>query len=128
MAHFAKIKNNKVIQVIKENDDFLESLPTPNNWLKTSYNTHGGKYYDPNTNKINTKKPFRKNYAKIGYTYDKELDAFIPPQTFPSWVLNDDSCLWQPPIPLPDDGKEYIWNEQEKKWTYTDTIQTSKAN
>ena len=119
MAHFAKVINNIVIEVIVAEQDFIDTIPDKWAWVQTSYNTYGGKHYDPNTGQVDKKKPLRKNYAGIGYRYDKERDAFIPPQPFPSWVLDDDSCLWQPPIPYPDDNKQYIWNEEHKEWTYT---------
>lgn len=85
---------------------------------RTSYNTHGGVYYNPNTNEpdADQSKAFRKNYAGIGYSYDYELDAFIPPKPYPSWSLNESSCLWEPPVPCPNDGSIYLWNEAEQMW------------
>ena len=76
---------------------------------RTSYNTQGGVNSEGGT-------PYRKNYAGIGYTYDYALDAFIPPKPYASWVLNEDSCLWEAPVGYPDDGEEYTWNEEEQKW------------
>ena len=119
MAHFAEVKNGVVVQVIVAEQDFINTLDNPNDWVQTSYNTRGGKHYDPETGKVDTKPPLRKNYAGIGYRYDKELDAFIPPQPYPSWKLNTDTCLWESPIPYPQDDKQYIWNEVEQEWTYT---------
>lgn len=119
MAHYARVINNVVVEVIVAEQDFIDTLPDKTFWVQTSYNTYGGKHYDPNTGKVDNKPPLRKNYAGIGYRYDKELDAFIPPQPFPSWVLDEETCLWNAPIPYPDDNKEYIWNETEKEWTYT---------
>lgn len=119
MAHFAKIKNGIVTQVIVAEQDFIDTLPNATEWIKTSYNTYGGKHYDPETGQVDTKPPLRKNYAGIGFRYDKELDAFIPPQPYPSWLLNEDTCLWEAPIPYPQDGKDYLWNEAEQEWTYT---------
>jgi len=120
MAHFAEVKNGIVTQVIVAEQNFIDTLENPNEWVQTSYNTHGGKHYDPETGKVDKKPPLRKNYAGIGYTYDTERDAFIPPKPFNSWLLDEETCLWKAPTPLPqDDNKEYIWNEQELEWTYT---------
>ena len=78
-------------------------------YKQTSYNTHGGVHSLGGT-------PFRKTYAGIGYTYDSQRDAFIPPKSFPSWVLNESSCLWQAPITMPTDNKRYEWNETNQSW------------
>jgi hypothetical protein len=85
---------------------------------RTSYNTRGGIYYNPITNMPdeNQSKAFRKNFAGLDYSYSWERDAFIPPKPYPSWVLDDFSCLWEPPIPYPTDGKNYVWNEQTQSW------------
>ena len=121
MAHFARVINGLVVEVIVAEQDFIDNNQWHNweTWVQTSYNTYGGKHYDPKTREVDTKPPLRKNYAGIGFRYDKELDAFIPPQPYPSWKLNTDTCLWEPPIPYPQDNKEYIWNEAEQEWTYT---------
>lgn len=118
MAHYAIVDGyNMVIDVItgkNENDGII-------NWeryysdllnqrvLRTSYNTKGGIH-------LNGGEPFRKNYASVGYYYDSTRDAFIPPKIYSSWVLNEDSCLWEPPIQYPNDGKNYIWNEETVSW------------
>lgn len=111
MEHFAKVVDGKVTQVIVAEPEFFESFidSSPGEWIKTSYNTHGGKH-------INGGTPLRKNYAGIGFTYDATLDAFIPPQPFASWTLNEDTCLWQAPVEYPNDGKAYIWNETKSSW------------
>lgn len=119
MGHYAKVIDGLVTQVIVAKKDFIDVLKDKDLWIKTSYNTYGGKHYNPETKEINTKQPLRKNFAGIGYTYDKELDAFIPPKPFQSWLLNKETCLWEAPIPYPNDNKEYIWNESIKNWTYT---------
>ena len=121
MAHFARVINGLVVEVIVAEQDFIDTLEIKpwETWVQTSYNTRGGKHYDPETGQVDTKPPLRKNYAGIGYKYDKELDAFIPPQPYPSWKLNTDTCLWEAPIPYPQDDKQYIWNESEQEWTYT---------
>jgi len=85
---------------------------------RTSYNTRGGVHYDPQTGEpsADQSKAFRKNYAGIGYTYDESRDAFIPPKPFDSWTLNEDSCLWEAPVAMPDDGQRYSWNEETTSW------------
>jgi hypothetical protein len=111
MAHFAKVVNGLVTQVIVAEPDFFETFvdSSPGEWIQTSYNTKGGVHVSGGT-------PLRKNYAGIGYTYDRERDAFIPPQPYASWALNEDTCLWSAPIPYPTDGKEYQWNENAQSW------------
>ena len=135
MGYFAKLnEENFVVKVhcldnnvftINEIEDenvgssFLNNLHKTNNIYKqTSYNTRGGIHYqaDNNTPSTDQSKAFRKNYAGIGYYYDSIRDAFIPPKTFPSWTLNEDSCLWQSPILYPNDGKRYTWNEDILNW------------
>ena len=121
MAHFAKVINGLVVDVNVATQEWVDSQPNVwyIDWVQTSYNTRGGKHYDPETGKVDNKPPLRKNYAGIGFRYDKELDAFIPPQPYPSWKLNNDTCLWESPIPYPQDDKQYLWNEAEQEWTYT---------
>jgi hypothetical protein len=82
---------------------------SPGEWIQTSYNTHGGEHKLGGT-------PLRKNYAGIGFTYDRVKDAFIPPKPFASWVLNEDTCLWDAPVAMPDDGKLYQWDEATTNW------------
>lgn len=116
MAHYAELNHeNVVIRVIPGWDETEKSemeqillLETGNVWKRTSYNTKGGKHPDG--------KPFRKNYAGIGYKYDVQRDAFIPPQPFTSWVLNEDTCLWDSPVPYPTDGQRYNWDEATTSW------------
>ena len=84
MAHFAKVINNIVVKVIVAEQDFIDALPDKDFWVQTSYNTYGGKHYDPETREEDDKPPLRKNYAGIGFRYDAELDAFIPPTPYPS--------------------------------------------
>ena len=126
MAHFAKLDQNNIvitINVVHNNEllidgaeneqkgiNFLNNLfNTNDNWKQTSYNTLGGVHKLDGT-------PFRKNYAGIGYTYDENKDAFIPPKPYSSWTLNDDTCRWEAPVAYPDDGKEYQWNEETTSW------------
>jgi hypothetical protein len=130
MAHYAKIIDNIVVNVIVAEDDFIRKQnPTEGKWVQTSYHIYGGIYYDPGTKlpHFNQAEKIadqdgrqRKNYAGIGYTYDENRDAFIPPTPYPSWKLNEDTCLWEAPIPYPDDDKQYIWNETKQKWTCTE--------
>ncbi len=116
MAHFAKLDENNTVLAVhvvvnevitidgQESEqagiDFLTSIHGHSNWKQTSYNGN-----------------FRKNYAGIGYTYDGIKDAFVPPRPYPSWILNEDTCLWESPIPYPNDGNIYIWNEESLEWT-----------
>lgn len=116
MAHFAEIDENSiVIRVLVTNNNlpneglnWLEST-LGGKWIKTSYNTAGG---------IHTLggEPLRKNFAGIGFTYDQQRDAFIPPQLYPSWILNEQTCLWEAPLPYPSDGKDYAWDENQINW------------
>lgn len=115
MAHFAKIDEQNIVQQVivvgNENSPdpfpqsepagqaFISALGLDGTWMQTSYNG-----------------TFRKNYAGIGYTYDEQRDAFIPPKPFESWVLNEDTCLWNAPVPYPDDGKLYLWDEASASW------------
>ena len=113
MSHFAKVVDGKVTQVIVAEPEFFQTFvdSSPGEWIQTSYNTHGGQHPEG--------RPLRKNYAGIGFTYDKTRDAFIPPQPYPSWVLNEDTCLWNAPTPEPIDGGPYRWDEENKTWKQT---------
>jgi hypothetical protein len=109
MSHFARVTAQGVVeQVIVAEQDFINTLPDASSWIQTSYNTHGGQHPEG--------RPLRKNYAGIGYTYDPVRDAFIPPKPFASWVLNEDTCLWDAPVTYPTDGKIYQWNEDQQNW------------
>jgi hypothetical protein len=114
MAHFAQLDNNVVLQVIVVHNNelmnngveseakgiaFCHSLFPGTNWAQTSYNAN-----------------IRKNYAGVGFTYDAQRDAFIPPKPYPSWVLNETTCQWESPVPYPQDGKRYIWDEATQTW------------
>ena len=129
MASFAKIGlNNKVIEVLSVHNnelldsngveqevngiDFLTKLTGYPVWKQTSYNTHGGVHNNNGT-------PLRKNHAGIGMTYDEDRDAFISKQPYPSWTLNETTCLWECPVTYPDDGKNYSWNEETTSWEET---------
>ena len=124
MAYYALLDDNYiVVQVITGKDE----SDTSHNWeqhygdllggicKRTSYNTYGNVHYGPD--KLpDEKPPYRKNYAGIGYTYDPQRDAFIPPRPYLSWVLNDITCIWDPPVPYPNDGQRYSWDETTQSW------------
>ena len=108
MANFAEIdENNIVLRVLVVDDEhenygqtyLAETCNLGGTWVKTSYNGN-----------------IRKNFAGIGYKYNSVLDAFIPPQPFPSWILNEETCQWEPPTPMPNDGQYYVWNEETISW------------
>lgn len=108
MAHFALVENGTVAQVIVATPLHIMGLNNSEDWIQTSYNTHGGEHP--------AGKPLRKNYAGVGYTYDRVRDAFIAPKPYPSWVLDEATCLWQAPVPMPIDGKVYTWDEATLAW------------
>jgi hypothetical protein len=120
MAHFAKIVDGTVIKVIVAELEFFNTFvdSSPGQWLQASYNTRGGVHYQPNSHEpsADQSKALRMNFPGVGYTYDAERDAFISPSPFPSWVLNQTTCLWEPPVAMPDDGQIYTWNETEQRW------------
>jgi hypothetical protein len=110
MSHFARVNAYGIVdQVIVAEQDFIDTLPDAGSWVQTSYNTHGGQHLLGGT-------PLRKNYAGIGFKYDVQLDAFIPPKPFNSWALNENTCLWDAPTPMPADGKGYRWDEETTSW------------
>ena len=115
MAHYAKVLDGKVINVIVAEADFFNTFidDTAGTWIQTSYNTRGGVHYEPNshTPSSDQSKALRKNYAGIGFTYDKDKDAFYEPQPYASWTLNSTTYYWEPPVTYPSDGKIYDWDE-----------------
>jgi len=126
MAHFAKVEDGVVTNVIVAEQDFIDTFvdSSPGKWIQTSYNTRGGVHYKPNTNEPSEDqtKALRKNYAGIGFTYDAERDAFIPPKPHNSWILDEETCLWKAPVALPEDSgtgnppKNYVWDEESCNW------------
>jgi hypothetical protein len=120
MAHFAKLGKGNIVETVEavSNEvatseqagvEFLQNLYKSRDvWKQTSYNTYGGEHKLGGT-------PFRKNYAAIGFRYDEARDAFIEPQPFQSWTLNETTCMWDPPVPRPESGS-YSWNETTKQW------------
>ena len=118
MAHFAKVVNGVVDQVIVAEPEFFDTFvdSSPGEWIQTSYNTRGGVHYNPETGEPDGGVALRKNYAGVGFTYNRDKDAFIPPQPYPSWTLNEESCLWEAPVAYPEDGQMYVWNEETTSW------------
>ena len=123
MSHFAEIdETNTVLRVIVAEQDFINTgaVGDPSKWIQTSYNTRGGVHYGQD-GQPDGGEQMRKNYAGIGYTYDAGRDAFIPPKPFPSWTLDDETCYWNPPTPMPSDiTKIWTWNETTQSWDGTD--------
>jgi len=118
MAHYAFLDGNQVVtEVIVGKDEMEDGIDWEERYAeirgqackRTSYNTKGGIHEAGGV-------PFRKNYAGIGYIYDEDRDAFIPPQSYPSWLLNEDTCLWEPPVAMPEDGQLYQWDESTQQW------------
>lgn len=111
MAHYAKVLDGQVIQVIVAEPEFFNNFvdSSPGTWLQTSYNTRGGVHLLGGT-------PLRKNFAGVGFSYDSQRDAFIPPKPYASWTLNETTCLWDPPTPMPIEGGPYKWDEDTLSW------------
>lgn len=135
MAHYARVKNGIVTNVIVAEPEFFNSFidTEPGEWIQTSYNTRAGVHYIPNTNipSEDQSKALRKNFASVGFTYDAKLDAFIPPQPYPSWKLNMITFQWEPPIPYPEEqttsgegDQMNIWNESTKSWVKCESCTT----
>ena len=124
MTHFAKLDENNVVVFVtvgRQEDDGLEAELTARTgdvYKQTSYNTRGGVHYNPETGEPSEDqtKALRFNYAGIGFTYDEGRDAFIPPKPFESWVLNEDTCLWEAPVAYPEDSNDYTWDEESGAW------------
>jgi hypothetical protein len=111
MSHFARVIDGQVVEVIVADLEFINSgsAGDPAQWIETCNRTRSGTHMDGGT-------PLRKNYASIGDTYDVGRDAFIPPPAFPSWVLNEDKCIYEAPVAYPTDGKNYRWDEDNQVW------------
>ena len=111
MAHFARVENGIVKQVIVAEQDYIDNMVAtePGEWIQTSYNTKGGVHLNGGT-------PLRKNYAGVGFNYDATADAFYEPKPWDSWTLNTTTYLWEPPVALPTDGGDYTWNEETQAW------------
>jgi hypothetical protein len=124
MAHFAKIKSDGTVEtvIVIPNDqehrgqEYINEIGIEGRWLQTSYNTYGNTHLRGGV-------PFRKNYASIGGTYDEVRDAFIPIKRYPSWILNEETCLYEAPVVhIAESGVQYLWLEDEQRW-----IQDSKS-
>lgn len=114
MSHFAEIdENNKVVRVIVADQEFINSgaVGDPKKWIQTSYNTNKGVHVGGGV-------PLRKNYAGVGYTYDKERDAFIPPQPYRSWKLDEQTGRWEAPVARPNDKDVFEWDEEKVEWKF----------
>ena len=129
MAHYAVLDADNIVTQVFVGRDEDDLAPGVSDWeiyyapeghtvKRTSYNTRGGVHYNPETGdpSADQSKALRFNYAGIGFTYDEERDAFIPPKPFESWVLDEATCLWQAPVPMPEDGKVYRWDEDTVSW------------
>ena len=126
MAHFAELDENNIVTrvLVGDNNDpnldegyqwLIDNLG--GTWVKTSYNTYSGKRRDQLTNQLTNEAGFRKNYAGVGFTYDSVRDAFIPPAMYPSWILDEDTCLWKAPVDIPlEENKRFIWDESIVNW------------
>lgn len=110
MAHYAKINKENIVEqvIVADTQEWCEKT-FGGEWVQTSYNTYAGEHKFGGT-------PLRKNFAGVGDYYDKERDAFIPPQLFPSWKLNEETCQWEAPIPYPTNGEHYRWSENNLTW------------
>jgi len=113
MAHFAHIIKGLVDQVIVAESDYIQSLPNASEWIQTSFNTRGGIHYGQDGNPDGGT-ALNKNYAGIGYSWDGV--GFYAPKPFPSWILDESTYLWNPPVAYPSDGKMYDWNEDILNW------------
>ena len=119
MAHYSFLDTNNIVTEVivgknegEDNTDWEVHYGNFRNQVckRTSYNTQGGIHFSGGI-------PYRKNYAGIGYTYDEQRDAFIPQKPYASFILNEDTCLWEPPVPYPTDGEQYTWNEEDLQWS-----------
>lgn len=117
MSHYAKVLDGKVVQVIVAEAEFFDTFvdSSPGAWVQTSYNTRGNVHYGPD-GQPDGGVALRGNYAGVGFTYDATHDVFYPPQPYPSWTLNESTWLWEPPVPYPNDGKFYVWDEVTTSW------------
>lgn len=117
MAHYAKVLNGVVLEVVVAEQEFVETFLNNGSgeWIQTSYNTRGNVHYGPDGNPDNGI-ALRGNYAGIGFTYDRENDVFYPPKPYNSWILNNETWTWESPVPYPNDGKRYVWDESITNW------------
>lgn len=116
MAHYAKVENGIVIDVNVAEQEWVDQQEDKDKWIQTSYNCRGGVHYLPDSDIPSGKPHLRYNYAQIGGTYDKDLDAFIPIKQYDDFIFDKTTCTWIPPIPYPTDGKVYLWNVESGFW------------
>jgi len=118
MSYYAKVKEGIVVDIIVAEESFFDTFvdDSPGEYIKTDYATYGDVHYNIETREPDGGTPLRKNHAVVDGTYDVENDAFYDPQPFPSWTLNEDTYLWEPPTNRPSDGKIYRWNEATTNW------------
>ena len=127
MAHYAQLDSENVVVNVfvgRDENDLAEGVtdwetyyaPEGYTVKQTSYNTRGGVHYTDGVPSEDQTKALRFNYAGIGFTYDADRDAFIPPKPFESWLLNEDTCLWEAPVAYPEDGETYTWDEESGAW------------
>ena len=118
MAHYAKVVDGFVVEVIVAEQDFIDTRPSSETWVQTSYNTRGGVHYQPDsaTPSSDQSKALRKNFAGVGFVYDSVRDAFYAAQPHASWILNETTCYWEPPVAHPSDNQVYEWNEVARSW------------
>ena len=134
MSHFAYISEiidgkaivEKVI-VIEQDEINSGRWGDPSRWIQTSYNTHGGIHYQPNSDipSDDQSKALRGNYAAIGFIYDAVNDVFYEQKPYNSWTLNESTWTWEPPVPYPNDGKQYAWNDSELTWVERTNLENS---
>ena len=117
MSHFSKVLNGVVVSVIVAEKEFFDTFidSSPGEWIQTSYNTRGNVHYGQD-GQPDGGIALRGNFAGIGYVYDRKNDVFYGSQPYPSWTLNKSTWLWEPPVPMPTDGKFYDWNEETQSW------------
>lgn len=123
MAHYAKVLDGIVVDVIVADQEYIDNMvdTSPGKWIQTSYNSRGGIHYtDGNPDDLPA---LRMNYATVGYSYDERLDAFIPPQPYPSWTLDEECCLWRPPVAPPMTEYPCSWDENKQQWILSEKEQ-----
>lgn len=126
MAHFAKVINGRVEEVIVADQEFVDQIKQPGEqWIQTSYNTFGGVHLDPETRQPSNdqSKALRYNFASVGGFYDSTADAFFNPKPFKTWVLDKTTYMWKPPVPFPQDGNSYSWNDEDAVWELMSEIE-----
>ncbi len=114
MSHFAKVEDGIVVEVHVVEQELVDTYD--GTWIQTSYNTHGGKHYEPNSEVEDDKPALRYNFATVGGHYDSVRDAFYAPQPYPSWTLNETTLIWECPVEAPQTGRMHRWDEDTLSW------------